>query len=235
MCETAANSKGKLVVIEGLDGSGKETQTNLLRASLLESGTDIRSLSFPIYDSASSAPVRMYLAGRFGERPEDVSAYAASTFYAVDRYASFKSDWQPFYEAGGLVLADRYTTSNAVHQCSKLPRNKWDEYLDWLVDFEHCLLEIPAPDLVIYLSIDAEVSQRLVERRCREQGKSKDIHEADVAYMARCREAAEYCARRWNWKRVDCAPCGKLRSVADIHEEILTLVLKYERGSKGGR
>ncbi|QOS67612.1 thymidylate kinase [Eggerthella guodeyinii] len=219
-------ARGRLVVVEGLDGSGKETQTNLLRASLIERGIDLRSLSFPRYGSASSALVRMYLSGQFGSNPDDVGAYAASTFYAVDRYASYKSDWKGFYEAGGMVLADRYTTSNAVHQCAKLPREEWDGFLDWLFDFEYDLLGIPEPDLVIYLSMDSAASRRLVEERCAREGVAKDIHEADGAYLDRCREAADHCALRCGWKRVECAPEGKLRSIEDIHEEVSRLMEK---------
>ena len=217
-------SRGRLIVVEGLDGSGKETQANLLRASLIERGVDLRSVSFPRYDSASSALVRMYLSGRFGPSPDDVGAYAASAFYAVDRYASYKEDWGAFYEAGGTVLADRWTTSNAVHQCSKLPRAEWDGYLEWLFDFEYRLLGVPEPDLVVYLDMDPEASARLVEERCEREGVAKDIHEADAAYLARCREAAGFCAGRGGWARVECAPDGELRTVEDVHEEVLGLV-----------
>ena len=226
--------RGRLIVIEGLDGSGKETQANLLRASLIERGADLRSVSFPRYGSASSALVRMYLGGRFGSSPGDVNAYAASAFYAVDRYASFKEDWGGFYEAGGTVLADRWTTSNAVHQCSKLPRAEWEAYLDWLFDFEYGLLGVPEPDLVVYLDMDPEASARLVEERCEREGVAKDIHEADAAYLARCREAAGYCAERGGWVRVECAPGGELREVEDIHEEILGLAGALLACEEGG-
>ena len=217
-------SRGRLIVVEGLDGSGKETQTNLLRASLIERGIDLRSVSFPRYDSPSSALVRMYLGGQFGPDPDDVGAYAASTFYAVDRYASFRSDWQAFYEMGGVVLADRWTTSNAVHQCSKLPRAEWDGYLEWLYGFEYGLLGIPEPDLVVYLDMDPTANTRLLDERSKREGTGKDIHEANGAYLARCREAADYCAKRGNWQRIECAPQGRLRSIEDIHEEIVRLM-----------
>ena len=191
-------------MIEGLDGSGKQTQAGLLRASLIERGADLRSVSFPRYGSASSALVRMYLGGRFGSDPGDVNAYAASAFYAVDRYASCKEDWGAFYESGGTVLADRWTTSNAMHQCSKLPREEWDSYLEWLYGFEYGLLGVPEPDLVVYLDMDPEAGARLVEERCAREGISKDIHEADAAYLARCREAAGVLrrARRLGARRV---------------------------------
>ena len=222
-------SRGRLIVVEGLDGSGKETQANLLRASLIERGVDLRSVSFPRYDSASSALVRMYLGGRFGPSPDDVGAYAASAFYAVDRYASYKEDWGAFYEAGGTVLADRWTTSNAVHQCSKLPKREWDTYLDWLFDFEYRLLGIPEPDLVVYLDVDPKANTRLLDERSKRTGTGKDIHEANAAYLDRCREAADYCAKRGNWQRIECAPQGRLRSIEDIHEEIVRLMKQDER------
>ena len=141
-------SKGRLLVIEGLDGSGKATQAKLLAAHLAESGRRVMEITFPDYESDSSALVKMYLSGRFGDKPDDVNPYAASSFYAVDRYASYKTKWGSFYEAGGIVIADRYTTSNAVHQCSKLPPEQWNDFLRWAVYYEYRLLGLPAPDAV---------------------------------------------------------------------------------------
>ena len=155
-------SKGKLIVLEGLDGSGKATQAKLLAEHLAAQGVPVQKITFPDYASDSSALVKMYLAGQFGQHPDDVNAYAASSFYAVDRYASYKTSWGSFYERGGVIIADRYTTSNAVHQCSKLPQKQWEEYLHWLFDYEFRLLGLPAPDRVIYLQVDPEVSQRLI-------------------------------------------------------------------------
>ena len=148
---------GQLIIFEGLDGSGKGTQTKLTAQRLKEQGRDLRQITFPDYDSESSALVKMYLSGAFGDKPDDVNAYAASSFYAVDRFASYKTDWGEFYREGGLVLSDRYTTSNAVHQCSKLPPMHWDGFLNWLFDFEYKKFGIPAPDAVIYLAVDPEV------------------------------------------------------------------------------
>lgn len=158
-------SKGRLIVLEGLDGSGKATQAKLLAAHLAAQGFSVREVTFPNYESDSSALVKMYLAGQFGDKPDDVNAYAASSFYAVDRYASYKKDWGSFYENGGVVIADRYTTSNAVHQCSKLPPEQWEAFLGWLFDFEFHLLGLPAPDKVIYLQVDPAVSQKLMTER----------------------------------------------------------------------
>ena len=213
---------GKLIVIEGLDGSGKATQAKLLTDNLNKAGQRVRKVSFPDYQSDSSALVKMYLAGEFGSHPDDVNAYAASSFYAVDRYASFKKDWQQDYREG-LVIADRYTTSNAVHQCSKLPEEEWDDYLDWLFDFEYRLLSIPKPDLVIYLRVDPRISQRLMKERY--QGLDKrDIQEKDMKYLDRCRAAAEYCANRLGWECIDCCFEGELRSIDDISREVENLV-----------
>lgn len=158
-------SKGKLIVLEGLDGSGKATQAKLLAEHLAAQGVPVQKITFPDYASDSSALVKMYLAGQFGQHPDDVNAYAASSFYAVDRYASYKTSWGSFYEQGGVIIADRYTTSNAVHQCSKLPQKQWEEYLHWLFDYEFRLLGLPAPDRVIYLQVDPAVSQRLMTQR----------------------------------------------------------------------
>ena len=213
----------KLVVIEGLDGSGKATQAALLSASLREKGAEVRQVSFPDYNSNSSALVKMYLAGEFGDKPGDVNAYAASSFYAVDRYASFKKDWEDDWRSG-LIVADRYTTSNAIHQCSKLEEPQWDEFLHWLFEFEYKFLGIPEPDLVIYLRVDPEVSQKLLAKRYEGHMEKEDIHEKDRAYLARCQKAADYCAEKLGWKTVNCTKDGQMRSKDDIQSEIRTVM-----------
>ena len=212
----------KLIVIEGLDGSGKATQSELLASWLSENGISVKKVSFPDYQSPSSSLVKMYLAGEFGSHPDDVNAYAASSFYAVDRYASFKKDWEKCWQEG-VIVADRYTTSNAIHQCSKLPREDWDKYLDWLFHYEYEMLGIPAPSAVIYLRVDPEVSQRLLKERYEGQDK-RDIHEKDREYLARCQEAAAYCAERLGWRTVECTENGAMRSIEDIQKEIRSLV-----------
>ena len=217
-------AKGKLIVIEGLDGSGKGTQAAELVKSLEARGSTVRKVSFPDYDSDSSALVKMYLSGQFGKDPGDVNAYAASTFFAVDRFASFKRDWGGFYEGGGIVVADRYTTSNAVHQCSKLPQEQWDAFLAWLFDFEYHLLGIPSPDLVVYLSVDPAVSQRLMTGRYQGDESKKDIHEGNLAYLRHSRLAAEYCSSRLGWKQIECCRGGQMRTVEAIQADILALI-----------
>lgn len=212
---------GKLLVIEGLDGCGKATQSDLLAKSLQAAGKTARRISFPDYASDSSALVRMYLSGRFGEKPEDVNAYAASTFYAVDRFASFKSGWGEFYAGGGVIVSDRYTTSNAVHQCSKLPKSEWDAYLDWLFEFEYEKIGIPAPDQIIFLDLPLEVSQQLMTGRYGGDEHKKDIHEKDLDYLARSHEAAYYCAEKYGWHRIDCTENGRLLTIEEIHARVV--------------
>lgn len=217
---------GKLIILEGLDGSGKGTQAELLARTLTEQGKSFRKLSFPNYQSDSSALVRMYLAGQFGDKPDDVNAYAASTFYAVDRYAGYKSDWGDFYQSGGLLISDRYTTSNAIHQCAKLPREQWDSYLNWLFDFEYKKMGIPVPDRVIYLAVDPDVSQRLMTERYHGDESKKDIQERDTEYLSRARAAAEYCTKVLGWTRIDCTQSRpdsskSMRTRQDIHTRIL--------------
>ena len=216
--------KGKLIVIEGLDGSGKATQAKGLYEALAARGDRVRAVSFPDYESESSALVKMYLRGDFGSQPGDVNAYAASSFYAVDRYASYKRDWEAFYRQGGTVVADRYTTSNAVHQCSKLPEEQWPGFLRWLFHFEYELLGIPAPDQVIYLRTSAETTRDLLLKRYHGDASREDIHEADRAYMARSWAAAEYCVGALGWTVVQCLANGAMRPVEDIHSEIMGLV-----------
>ena len=216
--------KGKLIVVEGVDGSGKTTQLERLYEALQSRGIAARKLKFPHYDSDSSALVKMYLRGDFGSKPEDVNAYAASSFYAVDRYASFKADWEAFYQEGGVLVADRYTTSNAVHQCSKLPEDQWPAFLQWLFHFEYELLGIPAPDRVIFLQAEAAVTEKMLLKRYGGDASREDIHEADRAYMARARKAAEYCADTLSWTRVRCTRDGAMRPVEGIHAEIMTVL-----------
>ena len=215
---------GKLIIFEGLDGSGKGTLTSLTAQKLAAQGMDLGQITFPNYASDSSALVKMYLSGQFGDKPDDVNAYAASSFYAVDRFASYKTDWGDFYRAGGLVLSDRYTTSNAVHQCAKLPPMHWDGFLNWLFDFEYKKIGIPAPDAVLYLAVDPEVSQELLKERYHGDESKKDIQEKDREYMARSRAAAEYCAKAFGWYRIECTQgedVKSMRTVEDINAEIL--------------
>ncbi len=218
-----AVAMGKLIVIEGLDGSGKGTQAGELVKNLEAQGKQVRKISFPNYASDSSALVKMYLGGQFGQNPGDVNAYAASTFFAVDRFASFKQDWGSFYAQGGILVADRYTTSNAVHQCSKLPKEQWDAFLEWLFHFEYTLLGIPAPDLVIYLNVDPAVSQKLMTDRYQGDESKKDIHEGNLPYLNRSREAAEYCSKKLGWREIACCEAGRMRSIEAIQAEVLTL------------
>ena len=212
-----------VIVLEGLDGSGKATQARMLVSELERRGMRVKQVSFPDYDSDSSALVKMYLAGEFGDKPSDVNAFAASSFFAVDRYASFKRNWEKDWQEG-IVVADRYTTSNAVHQCSKLEKSQWDAYLDWLFHFEYELLGIPAPNLVVYLRVDPAVSQQLLAKRYEGDLTKEDIHEKDKAYLARCQEAAGYCAERLGWRTIECTSDGKMRGVEEIAEEIFGLL-----------
>lgn len=215
---------GKLIVIEGTDGSGKSTQFRLLSQHLEEENIAFKHLVFPRYQEESSALIRMYLGGQFGSNPSDVNAYAASSFYAVDRYASYKMDWGQWYEQGGLVLSDRYTTSNAVHQASKEPEDKRQDFLGWLYDFEYGKLGLPQPDLVIYLDMPTDFTEKLMRSREQKTGTTADIHEKDLAYLATCRETGRYAANFYGWNVINCVENGQMRSIEDIHQEIYSKV-----------
>ena len=212
--------RGRLIVFEGTDGSGKTTQFRRMSQHLQAEGHPVREIDFPRYGNPFAEPARLYLTGALGDKPGDVSAYAASTLYAVDRYASYKEDWGAAYESGALILANRYTTSNAVHQASKLPPEERGEYLDWLFDLEYRRLGLPAPDLVFYLDLPTELSLALIQHRAGETGAGTDIHERDGDYLRRCRESAREIAAGLGWRRVDCARDGQLRTVEDIHREL---------------
>ena len=219
---------GKLIVFEGTDGSGKSTQFRRLCEKLEAEKRPFLRLNFPQYDKPSSALLKMYLHGEFGSHPSDVNAYAASTFYAVDRYASYKQVWGSRYEAGGLILSDRYTTSNAVHQASKLPPEEQEDFFRWLIDFEFDKLGLPAPDLVIYLDIPTELAVQNLRRREADTHTTADIHEVDTDYLRLCRETARHAARVLGWQTVSCADKdGNLRTMEDISREVDGLVRPY--------
>ncbi len=216
---------GKLIVIEGTDGSGKSTQFQKLTQRLTAEQRRFKTLVFPQYAEPSSALIRMYLGGEFGSKPTDVNAYAASAFYAVDRYASFKKDWGNWYEEGGLIVSDRYTTSNAVHQASKEPEERRAEYLRWLYEFEYDKLGMPKPDLTIYLDVPTAFTEQMMRRREAATNTHADIHEQDMHYLATCREMGRSAARYYGWNVIQCVRDGEMRSIEDIHEEIYRLVV----------
>ena len=211
---------GKLIVIEGTDGSGKSTQFGLLTQRLTREGRDFRQIVFPQYSEPSSALIRMYLGGEFGQRPGDVNAYAASAFYAVDRYASFKKIWGNYYNGGGLVISDRYTTSNAVHQASKEPPENRQRFLKWLYEFEYDHLGLPRPDLTLYLDVPTDFTEKLLRAREQDTHTKADIHEKDTQYLATCRRMGAFAADYYGWTVISCVRDGKMRSMEDIHEEI---------------
>ena len=211
---------GKLIVIEGTDGSGKSTQFRTLTERLTREGKQFQKLVFPQYSEPSSALIRMYLGGEFGTRPTDVNAYAASAFYAVDRYASYKKGWGEWYENGGLILSDRYTTSNAVHQASKVEGAAQEEFLKWLYEFEYDRLGLPRPDLTIYLDVPTEFTEQMMRQREQATNTHADIHEQDMEYLATCRRTGRAAAQFYGWTVIDCVRDGKMRSIEDIHEEI---------------
>lgn len=214
-------SKGKLLVLEGLDGSGKATQAKLLAAHLAGSGRRVMEITFPDYESDSSALVKMYLSGQFGSRPDDVNPYAASSFYAVDRYASYKTKWGSFYEAGGIVIADRYTTSNAVHQTSKLPAGERRAFLDWLFDFEYGKLGLPTPTRVLYLDMPTELTEQMMRRREQQTHTHADIHEQNDAYLRACRENAAFVVDYCGWRHIDCADGSRILPPEEIAARVL--------------
>ena len=211
---------GKLIVLEGTDGSGKSTQFQRLTDRLSQEGRQFQKLVFPQYSEPSSALIRMYLGGEFGARPSDVNAYAASAFYSVDRYASYKKVWGQWYESGGLVVSDRYTTSNAVHQTSKEPPEKQSDFLKWLYDFEYGKLGLPKPDLVIYLDVPTDFTEKMMRSREAATHTHADIHEQDLEYLATCRRTGRAAAEYYGWTVIGCVKNGAMRSIDDIHEEI---------------
>ncbi len=219
---------GNLIVIEGLDGSGKATQTKKLYDYLSENNKPVLQVTFPDYKSPSSSLVKMYLDGEMGDDPNDVNAYAASSFYAVDRVASYLQNWKKDYENGTTILCDRYATSNIIYQMSKFPMEKWNSFIDWQYDFEYNKLGLPAPDKVIYLDVEPEVSQQLMLKRYNGDESKKDIHEKNLEFLINCRNSALYAAKKLNWTVISCTKNGNMRSVEEIFKEIINSLIKEQ-------
>ena len=217
-------AKGKLIVLEGIDGSGKSTQFRKLCTRLKREGVEYRNIVFPRYDQESSALIRMYLNGEFGAKPSDVNPFASSIFYAVDRYASFMTDWGAYYNSGGVIISDRYTTSNAVHQGAKVPTAEQPQFFDWLYDLEYGKLGLPRPDQVIYLTVDVETSMQRMEARQRRTHTAGDIHERDAEYLSLCMCTGDLAADHYGWTKVDFQRDGMVRALDEKHEEILSIV-----------
>lgn len=217
---------GFLITVEAPDASGKATQTKMLLERLTAQGYNTYKFSFPDYGSDACKPVEMYLGGVLGGHPEDTGAYAASVFFAVDRYFSYRTKWKKILqEENSIVILDRYTTSNAVHQICKLEKSEWDGFLDWLYDFEFCKMSLPVPDITISLDVPPNISRLLMEKRAKDDSSHKtDIHEADTEYLEKCYEASKYAGKKWDWTRIECTNEGKMLSREQIHEKIYKAV-----------
>ncbi|HOM02503.1 MAG TPA: thymidylate kinase [Acetivibrio sp.] len=220
--------KGKLIIIEsGADASGKATQTGKLYERLVEEGHKVRKITFPNYDSDSSALVKMYLNGDFGKNPNDVSPYVASTFYAVDRFASYRTDWGQAYNDGWIILADRYTTSNMVHQAAKIKDlEEKDRFLDWLWNFEFGIYKLPVPDCVIFLDMPPSYSKELMKERANKftGEQKKDIHERNDEYLMESYRNSLYIAKKYNWIMINCVENGNLKKIDEIQEKVYEAV-----------
>lgn len=224
--ENNQNKKGRIIVIEGLDGSGKGTQAKILLEKLSQS-YNVRKISFPDYESPASFPVRMYLNGEFGSSASCVNSYAAASFYAVDRVACFLKDWKQDYEAGTVFVLDRYVTSNMVYMPAKLPEEEWDSFLSWLSDFEYDKLGLPRPDGVIYLDMPTEVSQRLMSGRYNSDESKKDLHEKDVTFLNACRESALYAADNQGWKVIPCSDGETPYTIEEIAQKVYDTACEF--------
>lgn len=218
-------TKGKLIIIEAGDGSGKATQTQKLYEHLQADGYNVHKVEFPDYEADSSMLVRMYLNGDFGQHVDDVNAFAASTFFAVDRYASYRMKWKKYYEAGDIILADRYTTSNMVHQAVKITDSaERDAFLDWLWDYEFNKLALPVPDKVVFLDMAPNVADKLINARAEASNQAKDIHEQDTSYLHRCHAAYVWLAKKYGWDKVKCDDGSKPKSIEAIHQAVYKAV-----------
>ena len=217
---------GKLIVIEGVDSSGKATQTKLLYENIKKLKNNVTSIEFPNYKSKSSELVKMYLNGDFGKNANDVSPYAASVFFAADRVASYKTEWKKLLDDGEIIIADRYTTSNMIHQASKIKNiEEKEKFLEWIYDFEYNKLELPKPDLTIFLDMPVKYAKILMENRLNkiDNSATKDIHESDEDYLQQSYDNAVYVAKLFGWNRISCVENDKIKSVEEISKEILKM------------
>lgn len=214
----------KLIIIEGLDGCGKSTQTELIQKYFDNQNISYRKIKLPDYESSSSELVKMYLSGAFGNSADDVNAYAAGAFYAVDRFASYMLDWKKDYESKDIILADRYATSNSIYQMEKIDEKDWDKYLEWSADFEYEKIGIPKPDLVIYLDMPTEISQKLMTSRYDGNEDKKDVHEADVTFLQKCRKSALYTAKKQGWAVIPCSDGENPLPIDEIHNTIIDFI-----------
>lgn len=224
---------GKIIAIEGTDGSGKQTQTEKLIERLKSEGYNVYSISFPNYSSDSSAPVKMYLNGEMGKAPGDVSAKAASILFAVDRYVTYKKEFEKLYnEKEAVFVFDRYTASNIIHQGAKLmtemgvDTEKLRKFILWVDSLEHEELQIPKADITIYLNVPLEYTKTLRKNRANKINSSEkqDIHESNDMYLENCAVTGMSAAALLNWPVVECVESGVMRSVEDISEEIWHIV-----------
>lgn len=215
---------GELIVFEGIDGSGKSTQAEMMCKRLTDEGRQFKRLVFPRYDNQSSALIKMYLSGEFGSAPDSVNPYAASSFFAVDRYASYIQDWREYYQSGGMVVTDRYTTSNALHQGAKIAAEQREHFFKWLYEYEFKLIGLPAPDIVIYMDIEAELAAKRLRHRQTETGTNADIHESDIEYLKNCAKSGKQAATQHNWYKVPCVLNENERDIGDMHIEIYNYI-----------
>ena len=221
---------GKLFVIDGTDGSGKQTQLKKLEERLTKEGIDYKKVSFPNYDSPSSSLVKMYLSGEFGAHAKDVSPYIASTFFAADRYATYKKDLEDYYKKGGIILADRYTTANMVHQAGKIAdKQEREKFLDWLWDYEFNLYGLPIPTKSFFLNMPPDYAEELMKNRENKftHEAKKDIHESDKSHLIDAYNAACDLVDKYDWYEVKCVKNNQIRTRDDIHEEIYNEIKKY--------
>ena len=215
---------GKLIVFEGIDGSGKSTQLHRVCTRLEREGRDFIRVAFPQYEEPSSALIKMYLGGEFGDNPDDVNAYAASSFFAVDRFASYKKVWQEYYERGGVILTDRYTTSNAIHQGAKLSQQLREDFFRWLYDYEFRLMGLPTPDMVLYMDIDATAAMTRLSRRQSETSTVGDIHEK-ADFLGKSAQCAKHAAQYYNWQKISCFDGERERAEDEIEKEIYDVLI----------
>ncbi len=227
--------KGLIISIEGTDGAGKHTQQQLLFKDLKEMGFDVVDQAFPNYDSSSSAPVKMYLAGEFGNSSNSLNAYQASVLYAVDRMCTYKKSLENHYNDGKIILFDRYVQSNFIHQCSKIDDiQEKMRFIEWEENLEYNTLGLPRPDLIFFIEMPVEKSLELAHARAEyKTGETKDIHEEDTSYMEKSYKNGLTLATKLGWNLIHCVDDeGNVKSIDTIHEEIMKISINFLKNHK---
>jgi dTMP kinase len=219
-------ARGKLIVIEGIDGAGKQTQADLLARAFEQRGLPFVRFSFPRYESSFGHLIGRFLNGEFGPLSA-VDAHFSALLYAGDRFEA-KAELEDALNSGRVIVMDRYIASNLAHQAARVPAEKRAEFIDWLRQLEYGIYALPAEDLVMYLRVPAQEGHRLVGLKSARNytAKQRDLQESDLAHLNEAARVYNQLAQAPNWVTLDCFDCktGKHRTPEEIHQDVIEVI-----------